>query len=145
VTVQTDERLRRRVLVPRAVLADLDAHARAERPNECCGLLVGEPGRVRWHVRARNVRASPTRYQIDPRDHFAAIRAAREAGLAVVGAYHSHPTTPAVPSITDLAEAYDRSLVYVIVSLASDELGSDVRGFVVTEDGFEPVELVPVD
>ncbi len=136
--------LRRRLEIPRAVLAELDAHARAEQPNECCGVLVGRGERVVRSVRTRNLHASPTRYQIDPRDHFDAIRAARSEGLAVIGAYHSHPTTPPVPSMTDLAEAHGQSLVYVIVSPRHGE-GSEVRAFVIGDDGFEPVELVPVE
>ncbi len=128
--------------MPRAVLADLDAHARAERPNECCGLLVGRGDRVARSVRARNARASPTRYLVDPRDHFATIRAARAEGLAVLGAYHSHPASPPVPSITDLAEANDPDLVYLIVSPGPGETPPDVRAFVITDDGFEAVDLV---
>lgn len=127
------------------MLAELDAHARAERPNECCGLLLGRDDRVTRSVRTRNLRASPTRYLIDPQDHFAAIRAARREGLRVVGAYHSHPASPPVPSMTDLAEAIDRELVYVIVSPGPGDTGSETRAFVVTDEGFDPVDLVPED
>ena len=124
--------------IKRPTLADLRAHARAERPHECCGLLIGDDRSIVCAVRARNRRKSPTRYLVDPRDHFRAIRAARAEGLAVVGAYHSHPSGPAVPSKRDLAEAHDRSYVYVIVSLAGR---GDTRGFRFNGSAFEPVEL----
>jgi proteasome lid subunit RPN8/RPN11 len=104
------------VRMPAAVIADLLAHARDDSPNECCGLLVGRRGVVERAVRARNLEAGPTRYLIDPQDHFAAIKAARADGLRVIGAYHSHPAGPAAPSPSDIAEASGGSdFLYVIV------------------------------
>jgi len=98
------------------------AHARDEAPNECCGLLVGNRIMIESTVRARNREASPTRYLIDPEDHFAAIHAARAAGKRIVGAYHSHPTSAPQPSESDIAEArWGSDFVYVIVSLKSTD------------------------
>ena len=99
------------------------AHARDEAPRECCGLLAGTGDTIVRSVRARNLEASPTRYLIDPEDHFAAIRTARAQGLEVVGAYHSHPSSAPVPSPSDLAEADSGAdFLYVIVSLVNDEV-----------------------
>src|SRR5262245_26932422 len=93
------------------------AHARDEAPNECCGLLIGTRGIVHRSTRARNLQASPTRYLVDPADHFSAMRAARSAGLRVIGAYHSHPESEPLPSESDVAEATGGSdFLYVIVS-----------------------------
>ena len=108
-----------------AYVAILD-HAHRSLPDECCGLLIGVAGgpcvRVTRAWPARNLRQSPTRYLIDPADHFAAIRTARRAGLAVVGAYHSHPASPPSPSATDVREADDGGLLYVIASPDSGEV-----------------------
>ncbi|MDA1093295.1 MAG: M67 family metallopeptidase [Acidobacteria bacterium] len=125
--------------VPRVVLAAptlraVLAHAARALPDECCGLLIGSrefdttatpPGpvlvgiRVEASVPARNLRRSPTRYLIDPADHFAAIRAARAQGRDVVGAYHSHPTDPPDPSATDHRDASGTQFLYLIVSPAT--------------------------
>ena len=106
--------------IRRAVIDAMIAHARAEAPLECCGLLIA--GEVIDECRpAGNLRASAVAYRIDPRDHFAAIREARQTGRQVAGAYHSHPASPAVPSSTDVDEAYDVEILYVIVSLAAKE------------------------
>jgi proteasome lid subunit RPN8/RPN11 len=86
---------------------------------ECCGLLIGAEGDVLQSRPARNLRRSQTAYLVDPEDHFAAIRGARAAGLAVVGGYHSHPRSKPVPSATDVAEATDPEFLYLIVSLAA--------------------------
>ncbi len=103
-----------------ALEAALD-HALQQFPIECCGLLVGATHRIERIVRARNTLASPTRYQIHPADHFAAIHGARTDGLKVVGAYHSHPTGPPLPSAADVAEATYDDYAYLIVSPKSDE------------------------
>jgi proteasome lid subunit RPN8/RPN11 len=110
------------VKIAQHVIDDVLAHARDEAPNECCGLLIGNRVTIEGSVRARNREASPTRYLIDPEDHFAAIHAARAAGKRVVGAYHSHPASAPQPSESDIAEArWGSDFVYVIVSLKSPE------------------------
>jgi proteasome lid subunit RPN8/RPN11 len=117
------------------------AHARDEAPLECCGLLLGAPGVVEEAVRANNLRRSRTAYLVDPSDHFAAIRRARKEGRTIVGAYHSHPRSPAVPSPLDLREATFPEFLYVIVSLA-DSRAPDVRGYRLSRDAFAPATLV---
>jgi proteasome lid subunit RPN8/RPN11 len=107
--------------IRRAVIDAVVDHARRDAPMECCGLLIGADDEVLESRPARNIRQSRTAYLVDPKDHFAAIRTARAAGLAVVGGYHSHPTSRPVPSATDLAEAIDPEFLSLIVSLAGTE------------------------
>jgi proteasome lid subunit RPN8/RPN11 len=118
------------------------AHAIEERPNECCGLLIGSAELIHDTVRARNVRKSATKFQVEPADHFAAIRRARAAGLEVVGAYHSHPNGPSGPSETDRVRLNDATMVHVIVSLAHGT--RTVRAFRIFDGNFTQLEFVPV-
>ena len=98
------------------------SHARAEAPRECCGLLIGAGSVVDEAVPVRNVHPAPaTRYLIDPAAHIAAVRCLRGTPRSILGCYHSHPRTAAVPSSTDLAEALYPDYVWIIVSLASPE------------------------
>lgn len=129
--------------VRQQVLAAIVAHALDERPNECCGLLLGHADCVDEAVRARNERQSPTRFLIQAEDHLHALRRARSTGRRVVGAYHSHPRGPSAPSATDCAEMNDPSLVYVIVSLAQAE--PDVLAYEWQDGGFRRIDLTPVD
>lgn len=129
--------------VRRHVLAALVAHALDDRPNECCGLLLGDDAVVDEAVRARNERASPTRFLIHVEDHIKALRLARSSGRRVIGAYHSHPRGPSRPSDTDRAEMNDPGLVHVIVSLADGP--PDVRAYEWREGTFEAVELTAID
>lgn len=129
--------------IRKAVLDAMIRHARDEAPLECCGLLLGSGDVVDECVPTRNARASESTYLIDPADHVAALRRCRNDGRDVIGAYHSHPKSAAVPSPTDLAEAHDANLLYVIVSLA--EAGSDaVRAYRLGGGNFVPSPLVPV-
>jgi proteasome lid subunit RPN8/RPN11 len=126
------------------LLADMLDHARQDAPLECCGLLLGVDGRVEESVRTRNVRASRTAYLIDPAEHLAVMKRVRAEGRTVLGAYHSHPRSPAVPSPTDLDEAHYEDFLYVIVSLA-DPAAPDVRGYRLNGRNFVPVTLRALD
>jgi proteasome lid subunit RPN8/RPN11 len=91
------------------------AHAKECQPRECCGILLGTAHRITEAVRAANLAESPTRFLIDPKAHIDARRTARTRGLEVVGFYHSHPHSAALPSATDLAEADYPGCVHLIV------------------------------
>jgi len=109
------------VIVGRAVLDAVIAHARDSAPAECCGLLLGTPDAVTESRRARNLATDPNRFLIDPEDHIDARREARTRGIEVVGFYHSHPHSAPVPSERDLAEASYADCLYLIVSLAEEQ------------------------
>ncbi len=100
------------------------SHARAAKPQECCGLVGGSPeGTVQSIYPAKNLAAEPlTSYEAAPEDLFAAQRAMRERGEQLIAIYHSHPrANNPEPSLTDVRLAYYPSAVYLIVGLANDE------------------------
>jgi proteasome lid subunit RPN8/RPN11 len=103
------------------VLADMAAHAVAEAPRECCGLLVGRDGHVDESVRTGNLEPGVTRFLVEPAAHFALMKRLRGTGREIVGAYHSHPRSEAVPSATDIAESVSEDFLCVIVSLVDPE------------------------
>jgi [CysO sulfur-carrier protein]-S-L-cysteine hydrolase len=106
-------------------------------------MLVGSGASVAEAVPARNIAEKATRFLIDPRDHIAAIRRARERGLAVLGFYHSHPQSPAVPSETDRAEAAYPDNLYMIVSLSEDR--PELRLYRLTDGNFRELAFVTSD
>lgn len=109
------------VVVPALVRRGIYAHARRERPRECCGLLVGSAGRIAFAVACANTAAEPTRYRVDERQHLDLRRILRTTfpALHIIGVYHSHPYGDPVPSPTDVAEAYYPAWIYLIVGLGS--------------------------
>jgi proteasome lid subunit RPN8/RPN11 len=132
------------VRIRRSALAALCRHAAEALPAECCGLLIGQPDEIDEAVPARNLARRPTRFLVHPEDHFAAIRAARARGAAVVGAYHSHPASAPVPSPTDLEASVDPALLHIIVSLQHGVAEVDTRAYRLHAGNFDLVELVPV-
>jgi proteasome lid subunit RPN8/RPN11 len=129
------------VTIPRRVLDGVLAHARDEDPLECCGILLGAGQRIVSAVRARNIADDPShRFLLDPADHIAALRSAREHGLVVVGFYHSHPHSPARPSPTDIAEATYAGAVSLIVGVQNAAFEARVFRL-----GGSPVEEVALE
>jgi proteasome lid subunit RPN8/RPN11 len=117
-----------RLVVPRALYEAMLEQARTESPNECCGLLAGtvtvEPNapplaRVVERYPLANALASPVEYESDARGMFEAVRDMLRRGLDVVAVYHSHPTSPPLPSRTDLARNYSPDVVNLIISLTT--------------------------
>jgi proteasome lid subunit RPN8/RPN11/uncharacterized damage-inducible protein DinB len=121
--------------------AEILAHAREDAARECCGLLVGTDATIDECIRSTNLDPDPNRYRIDPEVHIAANRRLRGSGRSVVGVYHSHPHSAAIPSPTDYLEAYYPDFIYVIVSLAVPETEA-VAAYRLAPSGFvlSPIE-----
>lgn len=127
--------------VARGVLTAIEAHARRDAPHECCGLLLGTPTDIVEAVPAGNIAAEPSRrYEIAPEDYFAALKRCRNDGgaLAVVGGYHSHPRSAAVPSPTDLEQAF-LEFVYVITGPVDESAPLEFRAYQLRDGVFAPV------
>ena len=106
-------------------------------------MLIGSGASVIDVAPARNIAEKPTRFLIDPQDHIDAIRVARQRGLDVLGFYHSHPHSPAVPSETDRAEASYPDDLYMIVSLKEDR--PELRLYRLTDGNFRELAFVTSD
>jgi proteasome lid subunit RPN8/RPN11 len=130
------------VRVPDAVVEVILDHARGCVPHECCGLLLGAGTTVQKAWPARNELASETRYRVDPRDYVAAAGYGRRHGLDVIGAYHSHPTSPAQPSPTDIAESAGASFIYLIAGRVSLPGEPEVRAFRLADGNFTELPIV---
>ncbi len=98
------------------LIAQLQAHAAAAHPQECCGLLLGQGGKIIEAQPASNVHQRPqTHFEIDPQALVDAHRAQRQGGPDIIGYYHSHPDGPAKPSQTDAAMASGDGRVWAII------------------------------
>jgi proteasome lid subunit RPN8/RPN11 len=108
------------------------AQAAIAPDQECCGLLLGTPGRIADVVPARNVAADPARsFEIDPATLLHTHRAARGAGFRIIGHYHSHPNGRAEPSLRDAARAVENGDIWLIIA-AHSVTGHSVTGQGVT-------------
>ncbi|MEU1210752.1 M67 family metallopeptidase [Nocardia sp. NPDC056611] len=134
------------MLVIRADLVEaMVAHARADHPDEACGILAGPEGsdRPERFVPMINAARSPTFYEFDSDEHLRLWRELDAADEEPVVIYHSHTATEAYPSRTDVSFASEPHAHYVLVS-TRDPHEHELRSYrildgVVTE---EPVEIV---
>jgi len=114
------------VAVPGAIREAAVAQARAEYPNEACGIIVGDEvaaagGQALHYIATRNEAASPFRYRVHPDDLLRVTIEIDDADQVVWGIVHSHVRSPAVPSPTDIGAATYPDALYLLVSLADDE------------------------
>ncbi len=107
--------------IARALIEQVVAQARAEAPNECCGLIAARDGVAVAVHPARNAARSPLRYEMDGAEQYRLQNAIEDAGLDLGAIYHSHPRSPALPSPTDVNLAFYPEALYVIVGLAGTE------------------------
>jgi [CysO sulfur-carrier protein]-S-L-cysteine hydrolase len=135
--------------ISRQLLDEVIAHARAEAPNECCGLISARDGQAAAVHRARNIHASPLRFEMDPREQLRLLDAIEQAGLELGAIYHSHTRSRPYPSLTDvnLARWWPEPL-WVIVGLEGSE--PEVRAYriadgEVAEAALEVEDVAPLD
>jgi proteasome lid subunit RPN8/RPN11 len=88
--------------LPQAILDGMIEHARSAVPGECVGMLAGsKDGTVHARWPLVNTSKDPRRFESEPRSQLETDRRRREQNLELLAFYHSHPTSPAVPSTID--------------------------------------------
>jgi [CysO sulfur-carrier protein]-S-L-cysteine hydrolase len=109
------------VVIPARIRAQLEAHARAEEPNEACGLVAFRDGAAERYIPARNAAASPYRFELEtePENWFL-----EDEGYELA-VFHSHVSSPPRPSRTDVENiGLWESRPYLILSLGTGELAA---------------------
>src|SRR5262245_33422784 len=132
------------LMVPSHILEAIIEHARAEAPNECCGLLAGGiGGPISHRLPLDNCASSPTtRFESSPESMFAAVKSMRALGIDILAVYHSHPNSRAKPSVTDREWNYSSDVANLIISLAVEP--PEVKCWKINDDNLTPIDLVIV-
>ena len=125
------------------------AHARADHPDEACGVIAGPVGRdhPERFIPMVNAARSPTFYEFDSADLLRLYREMDERDEEPVVVYHSHTATEAYPSRTDVAYASEPGAHYVLISTrqtGAEDGPCEVRSFRIV-DGVvaeEPIAIV---
>jgi len=165
--------------IPQQILDEMVAHARELAPYECCGLLAGKGGTVTHHYRIKNIvaqegaeelssfdeakashlkRLSPREraeiaFIMDMYDFSLAKKDMRGQGTELQIVYHSHPHSPARPSITDIKIATEYEDIwgkinlaeplYIILSL-QDASKPDIRAYSIKEQQVRPTDFTAI-
>jgi [CysO sulfur-carrier protein]-S-L-cysteine hydrolase len=136
-----------RLIVPLRIYEEMVAQALLERPNECCGLLGGimeictdgsRVGRVVKRYPLLNEAKSPVEFFNGGKDLFQATRDMQNRSLDTLAVYHSHPSSPPVPSKKDRAMNWSEGVVNVILSLMTTP--PTARAWWLTEEEFRTAE-----
>ena len=123
--------------ISRELLEEIVAHALEDPANEVCGVVAvsEQPApEARRVLRARNVHASPMKFEIDPAELLGLYSAIEDEGNALGAIYHSHVRSAPYPSQTDVNFAANwPGVEWIIVGLAA---GAEpvVRSYLI-EDG----------
>ena len=121
-------------MIPPEIRTELEEHARAEEPNEACGLVVLRDGTAERYLPARNAAASPYRFELetDPQNWFL-----EDEGYELA-VFHSHLSSPPRPSRTDVENiGLWEGRPYLILSLGT----GDLAAWRIADGEFAPLEL----
>lgn len=129
------------------------AHAKRDHPDEACGIVAGQEGTdvPQRFVPMVNAAGSPTFYEFDSTELLALYREMWDKDEEPVVIYHSHTSTEAYPSRTDIGLAGEPNAHYVLVS-TREHGNSDgpvefrsygIVGGEVTEEEIEVVAALP--
>lgn len=117
------------------------AHARRDHPDEACGLIAGPigSGRPERLVPMTNAERSPTFYRFDSLEQLKVWREMDDRDEEPIVIYHSHTSTEAHPSRTDISYASEPNAHYLLVSTREELSEPEIRSYrivdgVVTEE-----------
>jgi proteasome lid subunit RPN8/RPN11 len=128
--------------IAQSLIDEMVAHARADLPNECCGMVGGTEGEASVVIPVINSAASPLRFEMDPQGQYNALKAIEDDGKEMLAIYHSHTKSAAYPSQTDVNQAVNwPDAVYLIVSL-QDENAPEVKGYWLKDLAIADAELI---
>ena len=116
--------------IPQVMVDQMIAHARADHPDEACGIVAGPAGSdtPTRLVAMINAERSPTFYRFDSAEQLALYKELDARDEEIVVVYHSHTATEAYPSRTDVSYAGEPQAHYVLVSTRDPEL-AEVRSY----------------
>jgi [CysO sulfur-carrier protein]-S-L-cysteine hydrolase len=128
--------------ISQALHAKIIAHARADHPDEACGVIAGPAGRDRAErfIPMANAERSPTFYRFDSMEQLSVWREMDDRDEEPVVIYHSHTATEAYPSRTDIAYASEPGAHYVLVS-TRDSDADEFRSFRIADGAVTEEEI----
>ena len=104
----------------------LVTHAISEQPSESCAMLFGKKVGDNWNVKevflTQNIDDSQTNFTISPEELLKGYQIAEKNQLEVVGIFHSHPDSDAIPSNTDKKFMQNNPVPWIIFSGVNNDL-----------------------
>jgi proteasome lid subunit RPN8/RPN11 len=127
--------------IARNLYDEIVEHARADAPNECCGIVSADGGAAVKVYRAENKLANRFSFEIDGREALRISDEIEGAGHELRAIYHSHTRSAPKPSLTDIKFAANwPGVLWIIVGLAGPE--PEVRTWLIDDGAVSEAELV---
>ena len=105
---------------------ELVTHAIEQQPSESCAMLLGTKVDGIWNVEeiflTQNIDNSQTNFTISPEELLKGYQLAEKMHLELVGVFHSHPNSDAVPSSTDKKFMQNNPVPWIIFSGVNNSL-----------------------
>jgi proteasome lid subunit RPN8/RPN11 len=120
-------------VLPATMRDEIVAHARADAPRECCGIIAGAIGTLTTLHRLTNTYEGVDFYRIDDTELYNLYLELDSRGEEIAAIYHSHPISVAYPSARDVQYAAWPDPVYLICSLVHPDLPV-IRAFRIVDD-----------
>ena len=115
----------------------LVTHAISEQPSESCAMLFGKKIANNWNVKevflTQNIDDSQTNFTISPEELLKGYQIAEKNQLEVVGIFHSHPNSDAIPSNTDKKFMQNNPVPWIIFS----GVNNDLKAYLLDSDVIE--------
>jgi len=116
---------------------ELVTYAISEQPNESCAMLFGKKVGDNWNVKevflTQNIDDSQTNFTISPEELLKGYQIAEKNQLEVVGIFHSHPNSDAIPSNTDKKFMQNNPVPWIIFS----GVNNDLKAYLLDSDVIE--------
>ena len=118
----------------------LTEHSTRSHPNESCAMLLGTHDDQQWNVKevflTNNMEQSETNFTISPEELLHGHQLAEKKQLELVGVFHSHPNSSAIPSDTDKKFMKGNPVPWIIFS----GINNDLNAFILNTS----VEEIPI-
>jgi proteasome lid subunit RPN8/RPN11 len=129
------------IQIPRKITNQLLHLAQVSPDLEVCGLIGGKNGLPTSCYPIENTAKHPQqRFQLDAGQQISAMAKMRDLGEELFAIYHSHPSAPATPSVTDLELASYPEALYLIISLNTKGI-LEMRGFKIDHKSAQEIAL----
>lgn len=118
--------------IKQEIVKEIIVHAKKEKPRECCGILAGKDNLITHIFKLTNIQKDLDRYEMDPKEQVMVFEEIDRFKLELLGIYHSHPHSPAIPSAIDIMRAFYPTIAFFIVSLL-DEEKPELKAYVIVK------------
>jgi len=130
------------IQLPRTLVNQLLTQAQCHADIEVCGLISAKANQPVKVYPVDNISSDQQHlFEMDPEEQIQAIKTMRENDEQLFAIYHSHPDTPAEPSVKDITQSSYPETLYLIISLSTKGV-LEIKGFYIRDNDIETVELI---